>query len=132
MHRVRVSVVENALSDPSLISHQDYQRHLTELGCGWVVEDAKEILGFAIGRLTDANIWALFVLPSAEQRGVGRLLHDAMVSHMFSAGLSELWLSTTPKTRAEGFYLRHGWQHSPPHPAAEVRMVLKKADALGI
>lgn len=126
MHLVRVSVVENALSDPSLISHQDYERHLTELGLGWVVEEGTEILGFSIGRLTDSNIWALFVLPSAEKRGIGKLLHDAMVEHMFTAGLIELWLSTTPNTRAEGFYVRQGWEHKPPHPEGEVRMVLQQ------
>jgi len=124
MHRVRMAVLENTLSDSSLISQQDYERYLTEIGVGWVVEEAHEILGFAIGRLTDGNIWALFVMPSAEQRGIGRLLHQAMVSHLFSSGLTELWLSTTPKTRAEGFYLRHGWHHAAPHPEGEVRMVL--------
>jgi len=32
------SVIENALSDLSLISHHDDERDLAELGCGWVAE----------------------------------------------------------------------------------------------
>ncbi len=126
MHRVRMAVTENVLSDASLISHEDYQQHLVELGCGWVVEENQKILGFAIGRLTDANIWALFVAPGSEGRGIGGQLHDVMISHMFSAGQTQLWLSTTPGTRAERFYSQRGWQYWPPHPAEEVRMILQK------
>jgi len=40
-------------------------------------------------------------------------------------GSTNFGFSTTPKTRAEGLYLRQGWRHSPPHPEGKVRMVLR-------
>jgi GNAT superfamily N-acetyltransferase len=109
MHRVRTSVRENRLSDPSRITESDYVPHLTSLGRGWVVEIDGAIVGLAIGRVTDGNIWALFVDPEYEGRGIGTMLHDAMVNWLFDQGLQRLWLSTEPGTRAEQFYLRKRW-----------------------
>jgi len=39
----------------------------------------------------------------------GRRLHDVMVSWLCSRGLSNLWLSTMPNTRAQHFYESAGW-----------------------
>lgn len=124
MHRVRVAVLENRLSDASLVTHGDYEDHLSSLGRGWVVEDGGVVVGFAIGCVTDGNIWALFVAPGSEQRGVGAALHDALTSSLFASGLHALWLTTSPGTRAEQFYLRRGWVPWPPHPGKEIRMSL--------
>lgn len=124
MHRVRMAVRENRLSDPSRITEADYVEHLTKLGRGWVVELDGSIAGFAVGRATDGNIWALFVDPGREGRGCGSRLHDAMVSWLFAQGLERLWLSTEPGTRAERFYRRKGWLPDAPHPHGEVRLSL--------
>lgn len=109
MHRVRMSVRENRLSDSSRITESDYIAHLTSLGRGWVVEIDGAIVGLAIGRVTDGNIWALFVDPEYEGRGVGSMLHDTMVNWLFEQGVQRLWLGTEPGTRAEQFYLRKQW-----------------------
>ena len=108
MHGVRLSVLEN---QPvfSIISEDDYRKHLEELGRGWVVEIQGEVVGFAIANATDGNVWALFVHPDHERRGYGRRLHDAMVSWLWKQGLSKLWLTTDPGTRAQGFYESAGW-----------------------
>jgi len=108
IQRVRGSVRENRLVSRG-ISDDEVIEHLERLGRRWDVEEAGEIAGFAIGRLHDGNIWALFVDPAHERRGYGRRLHDAMVGWMFSHGLPKLWLSTEVGTRAERFYRAAGW-----------------------
>ncbi len=111
MHRIRLSVRENRLSDPQLIRPDDYRRMLAELGRGWVAELDRELAGFAVADRTRANIWALFVDPAHERRGVGRALHSAMLDWLFSCGVEKAWLSTEPGTRAERFYQACGWRH---------------------
>jgi GNAT superfamily N-acetyltransferase len=109
MHRVRMAVRENRLTS-SVITEADYVAAIEEHGHGWVVEEAGQIVGFAVGDARDGNIWALFVHPGHERRGHGRRLHDAMVAWLRSRGLARLWLTTEPGTRAQRFYEAAGWQ----------------------
>ena len=108
MHRVRTAVLENRLTS-SVITERDYIPAIEATGRGWVIECDGAIVGFAIGNDQTGNIWALFVHPQHERRGYGRRLHDVMVSWLFSRGLSNLWLSTMPNTRAQHFYESAGW-----------------------
>lgn len=126
MRRIRLAVTENRLADPARITDADYHAHLGPLGRGWVAGDATGILGFACGRTTDGNIWALFVDPAHEGRGAGAALHDTMVRWLFAQGLARLWLATGRGTRAEGFYLRRHWR-ADGGDAGEVRLVLDAA-----
>jgi len=125
LHRVRLLVRENRLSDPARIGEGDYLEHLTTLGAGWLLEVETRVIGFAIGRVTDGNIWALFVDPVHEGRGYGSQLHDAMIAGLRVRGVSSFWLTTEPGTRAERFYLHKGWMPLPPHPVGEVRLSLR-------
>ena len=110
LHRVRMAVRENRLRDPGRITEDDYADALENTGRGWVVENAAGIVAFAIGNVLTGNIWALFVDPRHEGLGYGRWLHDAMVQWLRSRGLQRLWLTTTPGTRAAGFYRALGWR----------------------
>ena len=109
IQRVRQAVRENRLVS-TVITDDDVQRVIEEEGRGWVVEVSGEIVGFAIGNATNGNVWALFVDPEHEGRGHGRQLHDVMVGWLWDRGLSRLWLTTGPGTRAERFYTAAGWQ----------------------
>ena len=109
MFRVRMAVLENRLSDPSKVTHEMYSEMLLEKGAGWVCEAEGTVVGFAIADLAQANIWALFVDPRFEKQGIGKKLHDRMMSWCFAAGKSRLWLSTDSGTRAEAFYRKAGW-----------------------
>ena len=111
MHRIRLSVRENRLSDPAAIQPDDYRPMLNERGRGWVAELDGELAGFAIADRLRANIWGLFVAPQCEARGVGRALHEAMLDWLFSTGVEEAWLGTEPGTRAERFYVASGWRY---------------------
>ena len=121
MHRVRMSVRENILSDPSLITERDYADMITVHGRGWVHESNGRIVGFAVGDHARRNIWALFIEPGYEGRGIGRALHDAMVAWLFEQSRDPLWLTTTPATRAESFYRVAGWRHVGAAPHGEIR-----------
>ena len=66
-------------------------------------------------------MWALFVDPAYERRGVGRRLHDEMVAWLSSAGVPRISLTTDPDTRAERFYRAAGWRRVGDAPNGEVR-----------
>jgi len=53
---------------------------------------------------------SIVVDPAHEGRGYGRRLLEAMVSWLFARGLTKLYLSTAPNTRAARFYDAAGWQ----------------------
>src|SRR5689334_3024795 len=115
IQRVRNSVRENTLSDPGLITDKDCEEFLTKRGKGWVCIIDDQIVGFAIADLVENNIWALFVHPEFERRGIGRQLHDIMVDWYFSQTQTKVWLGTAPNTRAENFYKKAGWIETGTH-----------------
>lgn len=112
---VRNSVKENALSNPALVSDEDCREFLFERGKGWVCEIDGTIVGFAIADLKEDNIWALFLHPDHENKGIGRKLHDMMLDWYFSQDKSHVWLGTAPGTRAETFYRQSGWTETGMH-----------------
>lgn len=110
MQVVRNLVKENVLSDPSYVTDQDCKEYITVRGKGWVCEVENTIIGFAIADLKDHSIWALFIQPEYEGRGIGKTLHNIMLRWYFSNSEESLWLTTAPKTRAENFYRKAGWK----------------------
>lgn len=109
MHRIRLAVRENRLVDPAMVQPEDYRRMMREDGRGWVAEADGRIVGFALADLRRGNVWALFVDPECEGRGIGRRLHDGMMDWMFAAGAARVWLGTDAGTRAEALYRAAGW-----------------------
>jgi GNAT superfamily N-acetyltransferase len=109
MHRIRMAVKENVLTNPLAVQEADYELYLSPPNKGWVCEVADQIVGFSIVDTEEREVWALFVNPLFEGRGIGARLHDVMVTWYFSQDKTELILGTEPGTRAEGFYLHKGW-----------------------
>jgi GNAT superfamily N-acetyltransferase len=126
MGRVRMSVKENRIESLGSLRPGDTERMLGGDGCGWVVEIDGRIVGFAIGDLSDANVYALFVEPEYERCGIGRLLHDTMMSWFFSKSVDEVWLSTDPNTREERFYRKAGWIASGKEANGETRFEMSR------
>ncbi len=112
MHAIRMHVRENTLSDPSWLTPDVYRAHLRDAGASnsWVCEQDGRILGFSVARRAQADIWALFVDPAHEGRGIGRRLIAAATDWLFAQGVDTVSLSTTPDTRADAFYRANGWQ----------------------
>ncbi|MBD2715693.1 GNAT family N-acetyltransferase [Microvirga sp. STR05] len=119
--QVRLSVQENRLSNPALVTLQDYVEYLTQRGKGWVCEIEGRIVGFAIADLRGHSIWALFVQPEFAGRGIGKKLHQLMLEWVFAQSTQAVWLSTAPGTRAEEFYRRQGWRQTGLTKSGEVR-----------
>lgn len=109
---IRGAVRENLLSDPGRVTLRDYQEHLGPAGQTWVHEEAGDILGFSAATLATATIWALFVHPDHEGRGIGRRLLNCAVDWLWSQGATQVGLATGAGTRAEGFYRAAGWREA--------------------
>lgn len=118
---VRNSVTENALSNPDLVSDKDCEEFLFERGKGWVCEIENQIVGFAIADLKEDNIWALFIHPDFEKKGIGKKLHDIMLDWYFSQSKEKVWLGTAFNTRAESFYRKAGWTETGMHGTKEIK-----------
>lgn len=112
INHLRLQVRENVLSDPGVITEAMTRDAITANGRGWVWEEAGDILGFSIALSDNPSIWALFVLPGQEGRGIGSTLLDAAVNWLWSRGADSIRLGTDPGTRAERFYRHKGWQEA--------------------
>lgn len=108
MHAIRLRVHENQLSDPSVVTEQDYHDFMARDTMSWVHELDGVITGFVMVDVEKRNLWALFVAPEHEGKGIGKALHDKMLVHYFQR-CDRLSLSTDPDTRAAEFYRKAGY-----------------------
>ena len=121
-----MSVRENRLASLNSLQAGETERMLGGDGCGWVGKVNDRIVGFAIADLSGANVYALFVEPDFERRGIGRRLHDTMMNWFFSNRVTNVWLSTDPETRAEGFYRKAGWVATGKEANGEIRFEMSR------
>ncbi len=132
MFVVRYSVKENVLYESDGVDEKVSESYLTERGKGWVCEIDSEIVGFAIADLKDNSIWALFVKPEFESRGIGQNLQMVMLDWYFTQSRNTVWLATNPKTRAEQFYRKSGWKEVGTHGDGEIKFEMTYEDWLVI
>lgn len=118
---VRLAVKENRLNNPSLVTEAICRDYLMHKGKGWVCVSDNVIVGFSNASVIEKNVWALFVHPVFEARGIGKKLHDMMLDWYFSQTKDNVWLSTAPGTRAEKFYRRAGWQETGVYGKGEIK-----------
>ena len=128
MTAVRLAVKENALSNPALITEQDYVDYLSQRGKGWVCEEDGKLVGFAIGDLEKHNVWALFVLPEYEGQGIGRELLIELLDWYYTETRETIWLSTAADTRAANFYRSFGFKENGTMPNGELKFELTADD----
>ena len=126
LSEIRLSVTENVLSDPRKVTPETYAAHLSVLGKGWLCEIGGEVVGFSVASLGDASIWALFVKPGYEGRGIGTRLLKLATGWLFDMGASSISLSTCANTRADRVYESQGWQRGEVKPDGEVSYRLDK------
>ena len=133
---VRTSTTENAMTaaelDASGITPERAASLLrTDARC-WVADAVDRIVGFCIANVNSGSIWALFVRPEYEGRGIGRRLMDAAVEWLWQNGVGEIWLETETNTRAEGFYEHLGWKRGKVETkddCEQVRYTMKKGNS---
>jgi len=123
---VRHAVKENRLSDPALVPDEDVEDFINCRGRGWVCVIDDTVVGFSIVDLQDNNVWALFLDPTLEGKGIGKKLHRLMLDWYFEQTPVTLWLGTAPGTRAEKFYAMQGWTPAGKH-GNETKFEMTKA-----
>jgi len=131
LHSIRIAVTENILPDPSIITKGDYENFLNTRGKGWLCEVENNIVGFAIMDLKEKNIWALFVHPEHERKGIGKKLQEIMLDWYFKNNDETLWLGTSPGTRAESFYRKSGWKEVGIRKNGEIKFEMSKSEWRG-
>lgn len=118
---VRFAVKENVLSNPALVTPADCEHYITNLGKGWVCTVDNEVKGFAIADLQNNSVWALFVTPEFENKGIGKKLHRMMLDWYFTHTQKTIWLSTAYNTRAAAFYHHQGWKEAGAYSEKELK-----------
>ncbi|NEQ71214.1 MAG: GNAT family N-acetyltransferase [Symploca sp. SIO2D2] len=112
---IRTSVIENHQSREEIaelgITPDSVAQMLQTDCCAWIAEIEAQPVGFSIANATEKTIFGIFVLPSFENRGVGKALMQATENWFWLQEIEEIWLVTgnDPNLRAYGFYLHLGW-----------------------
>ena len=128
--RVRTSVVENLLTREQLdqrgITNESVAASFLADSKGWLAEQGAEIVAFSIADRASGSIFALFVLPGYEQRGLGSRLLDLALQWLWDNGAALVWLTTGPGTRAARFYAQRGWTCTGTDPNGELRFEIRR------
>ena len=127
LSEVRLSVRENVLSDPLKATDESYAAYLTGSGKGWLCVADGRVVGFSVASRSDAFIWALFVKPGYEGRGIGTRLLELATGWLFDMGASSISLSTDANTRADRMYESLGWERDEVGADGEVRYRLDRS-----
>lgn len=131
MSAIRLAVTENVLSDPGRVTLAMYEDYLERSGCGWVAELDGAIAAFCYAD-RDGSIWALFVQPGCEGRGMAKHLLRLATDWLFARGHARIRLSTGAGTRAERFYAAQGWQGRAGADGRNVDYVLERPPATDV
>ena len=127
MHAIRLRVRENRLSDPSVVQEHHYHQFMARDTKSWVCQVDGALAGFVMADVEQHNLWALFIAPERERRGIGRALHEVMSVWYFTRA-DRLRLTTSPRTRAERFYRRAGYTAVGEASNGELIFELRRAD----
>ncbi|HCM9647843.1 TPA: GNAT family N-acetyltransferase [Enterobacter bugandensis] len=76
--------------------------------CAWVAVDDGKVIGFSMILPDEGCLFAAFVLPEYEGKGVGRSLVELAEQELFKHHKTA-WLETDKNSRAAKFYMQLGW-----------------------
>lgn len=128
--RVRTAVTENVLTLQELadlgVTPPAIAQAIDSSPCLWVAEVAGEVVGFAMVELDTACLFAAFVLPQHEGRGLGRDLVAVCEQALFRQHRLA-WLETDGRSRAAGFYRHLGWRLAADLGNGDVRLEKRRA-----
>ncbi len=132
MTRIRTSVRENHMSVEEMaaigITPASVIEMMATTSRAWIASIGGRPAGFSMAIAPRATVFALFVHPDFEGRGIGARLLSEAEAWLFDQGCDEIWLdtSTTPDIRAHGFYLRQGWRAKGPGAPGELRYTRRR------
>lgn len=111
---IRTSVVQNHLTRKQMaelgITPQVLADSIREAPCAWIAEVDGQPAAFSMVDLTEGEVFAMFVLPAYENRGLARQLMAVAEAALFEHH-DTLYLITDGRDeiRANGFYQHLGW-----------------------
>jgi len=76
--------------------------------CAWVATENNKIIGFSMILPDEGCLFAAFVLPEYEGKGIGRRLVRLAEQELFQHH-EIAWLETDKNSRAAKFYMQLGW-----------------------
>lgn len=123
---VRLSVTENAMTREELaaagVTPESVATALGADACAWLADVGEKAAAFAMADRQEGCVFAMFVRPGFEGRGLGRALMAEAERCLFRDH-GTIWLNTGADAdlRAHGFYRRLGWRMAGPAGNGEVR-----------
>ena len=129
---IRTSVVQNHMSVEQMadlgITPQALTDTLRTAPCAWVAEVDGQAAAFSMVDLEAGEVFAMFVLPTHENLGLGRQLMAEAEAALFEHH-DRLYLITDGRDeiRANGFYQRLGWLNAGVADGDDVRYEKRRA-----
>ena len=133
---IRTSVRENHQSLEELallgVTPQGIAEMLRPTSRAWIAEVEGQPAAFSMADTGEGTIFAMFVRPEYEGRGLGRALMREAETWLFEQGWGEIWLLTgsDPRLRANGFYRHLGWQEAGLQEDGQIKYVKRRASAI--
>lgn len=94
--------------------------------CAWVATIDDEVVGFAMVDLDSACLFALFVRPEHEGRGIGTRLAQTCELALFEQHPTA-WLETANGSRAAQLYRHLGWGNESAIGGGDIRLEKQRA-----
>lgn len=121
---IRTSVTENHLSYQQLtelgITKETVRDTLEASPCLWIAEVEGTAAGFAMADVQEGSVFACFIRPHYQGRGLGRLLMGRAEVFLFQRHAT-IWLTTNAASRAPSFYRKLGWSAVSDLPDGSIR-----------
>ncbi len=126
---IRTSVKENHLSLEQMaamgITPDVIREAITAEPCAWLAEADGKPVGFVMVDAEEGCVFAAFVLPEWEGRGIGQRLMAKAEASLFRQH-ETIWLETDGRSRASGFYAHLDWKPAVSYPNGDVRFEKKR------
>lgn len=132
---IRTSVRENHQSRDELaeigVTPASVAEMLKSESRAWIAEIDGLDVAFSMANADERTIFAMFVRPGYDGRGLGRALMAEAEAWLFGRGIDEIWLTTgsDPSIRANGFYLHLGWSAAGTMDDGQIRYTRTKPGA---
>jgi ribosomal protein S18 acetylase RimI-like enzyme len=122
---VRTSVIENHLSREEMqqmgITESAVAKMIEKSRCAWVATEDDKVVGLSMILPDEGCLFAAFVLPEYEGRGIGRRLVVLAEQELFKHH-EIAWLETDKNSRAAKFYMQLGWVNKENVSESDIRL----------